>query len=147
MTFTTINAMTGGAVVLILLPNLIFGRDLPMVAREEPFLLTLLENIGRFGCMLLMVLPLGVWKFGFHSLEEFLLWLAGSLLLLLAYWLVWPHYRNSGDPPLALALALLPCGLFLLTGLLLRHWLLVLFALLFAAAHVIITVQNSKNGF
>ena len=146
MTFTPINAMTGGAVVLLLLPNLIFGRNLPMVSREEPFFLTLLENIGRFGCMLLMVLPLGVWKFGFRSVEELLLWLAGSFLILLAYWLVWPHYRNSAAPPLALALTLLPCGLFLLTGLLLRHWLLVLFALLFAAAHVIITVQNCKHN-
>ena len=43
-----------------------------------------------------------------------------------------------------LPLAVLPCLIFLLNGLFLRHWLLVFFSVLFAAAHIAITWQNTR---
>ena len=43
-----------------------------------------------------------------------------------------------------LFLYVLPCLIFLLNGLFLRHWLLVFFSVLFAAAHIAITWQNTR---
>ena len=42
----------------------------------------------------------------------------------------------------ALALAVLPACIFLLSGLLLHHWLLAAFALLFGAAHIYVVKKN-----
>ena len=46
----------------------------------------------------------------------------------------------------ALALAILPVCIFLLSGLLLRHWLLVSFAVLFAVGHIYVTWKNAEAG-
>ena len=50
--------------------------------------------------------------------------------------------KNAG---LALSLAIIPACIFLLSGLLLRHWLLAGFAILFAIAHIYVTRQNAVS--
>ena len=47
--------------------------------------------------------------------------------------------------PLALVLAILPACIFLSSGILLRHWLLVGFAVLFAVGHIYVTYHNAAN--
>ena len=42
------------------------------------------------------------------------------------------------------ALAVLPSCIFLLSGILLRHWLLVGFAVLFAIGHIYVTLKNAN---
>ena len=48
---------------------------------------------------------------------------------------------GSGKTELALALALIPCGIFLLQAALLRHWILAVFAGLFTGTHLYIVRQ------
>ena len=60
------------------------------------------------------------------------------------YWVFWLLYFRAAKPRYALPLAVLPCLIFLLNGLFLRHWLLVFFSVLFAAAHIAITWQNTR---
>ena len=48
--------------------------------------------------------------------------------------------------PLALVLAILPACIFLLSGILLRHWLLVGFAVLFAVGHIYVTYHNAAHA-
>lgn len=46
---------------------------------------------------------------------------------------------------LALVLAILPACIFLLSGILLRHWLLVGFAVMFTVGHFYVTKKNAEQ--
>ena len=65
-----------------------------------------------------------------------LLGLAGAVVTL------WQSLRGRWEGrKLALALALIPCGVFLLQAALLRHWVLAVFAGLFTGTHLYIVRQ------
>ena len=144
MEFGWINLFGAGIVILILIPNIVYA----LLNRGEKNRCTnkfmnVLEQIGRYACMILMWLPLLVWKFGFASVFGLLVYLAGNGALLAAYWLLFAGYLKKKRAKLALALAILPVCIFLLSGLLLRHWLLVGAAVLFGIAHVYVTIKNA----
>ncbi|MBQ5757252.1 MAG: hypothetical protein IIV93_01950, partial [Clostridia bacterium] len=100
----------------------------------------------RYSCMMLMWLPLVVWKFGFASVFEMVLYMACNGMLLTAYWISFAVYMKRRSVPLALVLAILPACIFLLSGILLRHWLLVGFAVLFAVGHIYVTYHNAAHA-
>ncbi len=146
MEFGWINLFGGIIVILLLIPNVVYA----LKHRNERNLcgsrvMNVMEQIGRYGCIVLMWFPLLVWQFGFKSVPEMLLYFAGNGALLLTYWLVFARYMKEKTARRALILAVLPTCVFLLSGLLLRHWLLVGFALLFAVGHIYVTVVNAKK--
>ncbi len=147
MEFGWINLFGAGIVVLIMIPNIIYAarqkQDETQI--EVPHGLSACEQVGRYGCIILMWLPLLVWKFGFGSVEEFLIYLIGNGALLLCYYLSWMLYSRKKTLSVAMALAIIPTAIFLLSGLLLRHWLLVAFAILFGFAHCTITYMTHKE--
>ena len=53
--------------------------------------------------------------------------------------------KSKATHSFAVALAILPACIFLLSGMLLRHWLLVGFAVLFAVGHIYVTKQNHEH--
>ena len=146
MEFGWINLFGAGFVILLLIPNVVYA----LRNRGEKNLcanraMNLLEQTGRYGSIVLMWFPLLVWKFGFKSVPEMLVYLAGNGALLLAYWLVFARYMKEKTARRAMALAVLPACIFLLSGLLLRHWLLVGFAVLFTVGHIYVTAINIKS--
>lgn len=147
MEFGWINLFGAGIIVLIMIPNIIYAarqkQDETQI--EVPHGLSACEQVGRYGCIILMWLPLLVWKFGFGSVEEFLIYLIGNGALLLCYYLSWMLYSRKKTLSVAMALAIIPTAIFLLSGLLLRHWLLVAFAILFGFAHCTITYMTHKE--
>ena len=143
MKFGWINVCGAVVVILMLAPNIVYAirhRDEKNLCTNR--LMNVTEQIGRYACIVLMWLPLLVWEFGFNSVAEMLLYLAGNGALLLAYWAVFALYLRKKTAKRALILAVLPVCVFLLCGLTLRHWLLVGFALLFAVGHIYVTKQN-----
>ena len=143
MEFGWINIFGAGIVVLMLIPNIVYA----VRHKGEKNLCTnpvmnLTEQIGRYACIVLMWLPLFVWKFGFASVEAMILYLAGNGVLLAAYWIVFALYKKEKTVKRALASAILPACIFLLSGLLLRHWLLAGFAVLFGVGHIYVTLKN-----
>ena len=146
MEFGWINLFGGIIVLLMLIPNIVYA----LKNREERNLCTnrvmnVVEQAGRYGCIVWMWLPLLVWKFGFRSASEMLLYFLGNGVLLMAYWLVFARYMRKKTAKRALVLTILPACIFLLSGLLLRHWLLVGFGLLFAVGHIYVTTINAKG--
>lgn len=141
MEFGWINLFGAGIVVLMMIPNIIYAarqkQDETQI--EVPRGLSACEQVGRYGCIILMWLPLLVWKFGFGSVEEFLIYLVGNGALLLCYYLFWMLYSQKKTLSKAMALAVIPTAIFFLSGILLRHWLLAAFAILFGIAHCTIT--------
>ena len=146
MEFGWINVFGAVIVVLMMVPNVVYA----IKNKDEKNLCTnafmnVIEQIGRYACIIFMWLPLLVWKFGFASVFEMDLYIAGNGALLTAYAIVFVLYMKHRSSKLALALAIIPSLIFLMSGILLRHWLLVGFAVLFAAGHIYVTTVNAKK--
>lgn len=78
-----------------------------------------------------MWLPLFVRKFGFNSVSEMIIYFVGNTLLLTIYWIVFAGYLKKKTENKSSILTMFPAYMFLFSGLLLRHWALVVFAILF----------------
>ena len=144
MKFGWINVFGAAVVVLMLIPNIIYAlKNRGEKNRCTDQFMNAMEQVGRYACIVLMWLPLLVWKFGFSGACEMMLYLAGNGCLLAAYWAVYAGYLKKKTRKRALALAVLPTCMFLLSGLLLRHWLLAGFAVLFGIGHIFVTQKNA----
>ena len=134
-------------VALLLIPNMIWAvRHRGKTNKCTSRLMNIIEQIGRYGCMFLMVFNIGIAEFGFASSLCFLACLIGSAVLLLLCWTFWiAYYIKQAFFP-ALMLAVLPTLLFLLCGVMQRHWLLVGFAAVFGAGHVYVTACNATGN-
>ena len=146
MEFGWINVFGAIIVILMLIPNIVYA----IKNKNEKNLCTnrfmnIVEQVGRFFCIVLMWLPLVVWKFGFASVFEMVLYFVCNGTLLAAYWISFAVYLKRKTVRLALVLAVLPSCVFLFNGILLRHWLLVGFAVLFAVGHIYVTYKNAAS--
>ena len=106
----------------------------------------ILEQIGRYASMFLMIFNIGIAEFGFNSVGAFLMYSIGSILLLLAYWTMWLLYSVNKAYWKSMCLAVIPTLIFLLSGITLRHILLIISAVLFGVGHIYITsLSNGLN--
>ena len=130
-------------VVLLLMPNIIYAmkcKDLQNRCTNR--FMNILEQIGRYGCMFLMVFNIGIAEFGFCSKMAFSVYLIGNSLLMLSYWIIWLFYFKRAALWKQLSLAIIPTCLFLLSGITIRHYLLVIFAVIFGVGHIYVTWKN-----
>ena len=147
MEFGWINVFGAVIVILMLVPNIIYAiRNKDEKNKCTNRFMNVIEQIGRYACIILMWMPLLVWKFGFPSVSEMLIYFIGNGCLLLSYWIIFAVYMKKKSRKRALALAVIPTCIFLLCGLLLHHWLLAAFAVLFGVGHVYVTMKNSEEN-
>lgn len=146
MRFGWINAVNAAAVVFLIAVNLIAARrGIAGDFRSRHAVVNVLEQIGRYGCMALMILPLTAgWEFGFSAEWRMVAWLLLTVLLLVIYAVLW-GFKRRGSKTVLYGLALVPVCLFLANGVLLSHWALAAFALLFGAAHLWIVCENVRR--
>ena len=137
--------LPGLTVVLALLaPNILYAARRPYVKNARPNRwLNLGEQLGRYGCMALMCLHIGLWDFGYAAPGWGVVWLVFMTLLTFAYWLVWVLYVRRASGPAAVLLAALPAAVFVLSALLWRNIPLLAFSLLFGVTHIAVTVRNA----
>lgn len=130
-------------VVLLLIPNVFYaiktGNQRNQCTNQA---MNILEQIGRYGCMFLMVFHIGIAEFGFHSAAAFLVYLFGNAALMIAYWLMWALYFCKPTYWKQMWLAVLPTCLFFLSGIRMRHCLLILFGVIFGIGHIYVTSRN-----
>ena len=147
MEFNFINGLGAAIVGIMLLPNLIYAVRFPgSGSGAQSRMMNILEQIGRYGSIALMILPIGVGEFGFPGVAELLVYIFGNGALLLSYLIIWAFYFKRPSPGKAMALAVIPVGLFLLSGIALRHWLLVGCASVFGVGHIYITGKSSQKS-
>ncbi len=82
----------------------------------------------------------------FGSVTAFLVYLIGSILLMISYWILWILYFNKATYGKQIALAVIPTLLFLLCGTTMLHILLVIFGLIFGIAHIYVTWKNRVDA-
>ena len=133
-------------VVLLLIPNVIYAfkfREQENKCKNKG--INILEQTGRYASMFLMVFNIGIAEFGFSSVGAFLLYSFGNVCLLLVYWIVWMFYFHKQGFGKAMILAVLPVCMFVLSGVTLRHVLLIISGVVFGIAHIYVTYQNAKE--
>ena len=133
-------------VVLMLIPNIIYAikyREQKNLCENK--VMNILEQIGRFASIFLMVFSIGVSEFGFSSVNVFLVYGLGNIVLLLAYFVIWIMFFCKKTLWKGMALAVIPSFLFLLSGVTLQHWLLVCSAILFGVGHIYVSYENYKS--
>ena len=130
-------------VILILVPNIIYAikvKDHENKCQNK--LMNILEQIGRYGCMFLMVFNIGVFELGFISAATVLAYLFGNLILLVSYLVIWVLYFKKPEYPKQIALAVIPTIIFILSGITSLHILLIIFGIFFGVGHIYVTKQN-----
>lgn len=133
-------------VVLILVPNIIYAVKFKNQKNAcKNTAMNLMEQIGRYACMIFMVINVGLTEFGFGGIGLFLIYFLGNIILLLAYWLIWILYFIKQTPWKSMTLAIIPVCIFLICGISLQHWLLVISAVIFGVGHIYVTIQNLKK--
>ena len=143
MGFGWINVFGAVIVILMLIPNIVYAlKNNDSENKCNNKLMNIIEQVGRYACIALMWLPLLVWKFGFSTKEEMLIYIIGNTVLLAAYIIIWILYFERKTMLKGMALAIIPTCIFLLSGLMLRHWLLVVVATLFGIGHIYVTYKN-----
>ncbi len=137
-----------GIVVIMLIPNLIYAvkfRGVENICKNR--IMNILEQIGRYASMFLMVFAIGIREFGFNHVNKFFIYWLGNIVLLIAYWIIWfLHIRNLKSDKQriwqGLALAIIPTFIFLLSGITLNYILLIISAVIFGCGHIYVTYQN-----
>lgn len=128
----------------MLIPNIIYAFKFKGAENKcKNKVMNFLEQIGRYGSMFLIVFNIGILEFGFSSKLAFLIWLVSMFVLMIAYWVGWVLYFKRPVLTYAMALAIIPSLIFLLIGVFLRHYLLVVFAVIFAVGHVYVSYGNN----
>lgn len=141
-----INVFGLAFVVVMLIPNIIFA-----VRCKDGFenkwnhkTIERLEQIGRFGCIGFMVFNIpGTW-FGWWSWKALAVYLMVDAILVVLYCVMWMICWKKKGLFKALALSVIPSAAFLFSGVMCRSVLLILSAVLFAPAHILISYQNAR---
>lgn len=144
MRFGWINWMNMAVVVCLVLVNIIVSRKgLCCNFRSKHPVVNLFEQIGRYGCMAFMILPIYAndWKFAFRSAAEMFVWVCLTILLLAIYIFLWGK-RSQDRVGILYGLAIVPVLLFLMNGILLHHPALVIASLIFGTFHLVIVKEN-----
>ena len=132
------------AVVIILIPNIIsaiFNKGVygGMYSGKA---MTILEQIGRYGCMIFMVfnIPWLCFNFRFNSALSVYLIVNGTLLVL--YLLGWVVFDKGRSAVKMLTLSIIPTAIFLFSGIMLLSIPLIIAAVLFGIGHITISCKN-----
>lgn len=142
-----INIFGAVFIAVIMIPNIIYA-----IKCKDGFenkwsnrTVEVIEQIGRFGCFGFMIFQIpGTW-FGWWSDEAFAIYLIVNSVLILLYCLIWIICFRKNTVFRALALSVIPSVVFLFSGIISRSVLLIVAAVLFAPAHILISYKNAKG--
>ena len=129
-------------VLIILVPNVVF-----VLCNKEGFenlwhnkAVEILEQIGRFGCMIFMFIVIP--EISFSSDESFALYIIVNMALLLLYCLLWIVFFKKDNMAKAVSLSVIPSVIFLFSGIISFNIPLIIAAVIFSPCHILISVKN-----
>lgn len=133
--------------MLIMIPNIIYAvkRKGNLTTYKNKFI-DCLEQIGRYASMFLMVFNIGLFEFGFCSTEMFITYAIGNSILIVLYLIFWIPYSKHNTLWNGMILAIIPACIFILSGVTLRHYLLVISSIIFAIGHVTMTYKTHEKS-
>ncbi len=133
-------------IVIIMIPNIVFALKCKdgFVNKYNNKFVELFEQIGRFGSFIFMILNIPKTYFGFYFNNGLILYLIVDSILVALYCLIWAICFKKPSVFRALSLSIIPSILFLYSGVMIRSILLIIFSLIFAPCHILISYKNAK---
>ncbi len=102
----------------------------------------ILEQIGRYGCFVLMIFNIPYTYFNFWFDYGLIVYLSVNGGLCLLYLIFWAICWKRQDILKALSLSVLPSCIFLFSGIVLANIPLIIFAVIFSVNHILISYKN-----
>lgn len=132
-------------VAIILLPNIVFAikRKDGFAGKYSNKAAQVFEQIGRYGCMAFMVFNVPYTYFDFWFDNALIVYLSVNGILCLAYLLFWVVCWNRNGKLRAVALSIIPSAIFLFSGIVIANVPLIVFAVIFAVNHILISYKNA----
>ena len=148
MNFGWMNVFGLIIIVLFLIPNIIYKIKIKNHQKlNTNKFMKILEQIGQYGCMFLMVFDFGMGELGFGSIEAFLGYIFGNVILLILYWILWMLYFIKEAYWKKITLAVIGTCLFLLSGITMTYTLLIILGIIFGIGHIYIVSKNKPKLF
>lgn len=132
---------------VIMVPNIIFAcvKKDGFKNSQENILLEKIEQVGRFGSFIFMIINVPYTYFNFFFDGAFWVYLSISAMLCLAYIVIWFICWERFFVFRSYALSIIPSILFIFSGVMFLNIPLLLFSVIFAVAHITIFIKNAKN--
>lgn len=135
-------------VVVLMIPNIIYAvtnKDGFADNYHNKFIETG-EQIGRFGCFILMFIQPSFVTLGYIYDGAQMLHLILGIVLLALYCGGWIVFRKGNSMAKALTLSILPSVLFLESGILTLNIPLIVLSVVFAICHITISYKNTVGN-
>lgn len=132
--------------IVIMIPNIIFtikckdGFD----NKWNNKYVEAIEQVGRLGCFVFMIINIPGTCFGWWSDEAFALYLIVDAILVMLYCIIWIVCFKKNSVFRALALSVIPSIVFIFSGIMSRSVLLIIASVVFAPSHIVISYRNAK---
>ena len=134
-------------VIVLLIPNIIYAATNKdgFADKFHNKLVETGEQIGRFGCFVLMFIQLPFVTLGYIYDGAQTLYLILGIVLLVFYCGGWIVFREGNSVAKALTLSILPSVLFLESGILILNIPLIVLSVVFAICHITISYKNTAE--
>lgn len=132
------------AVAIIMLPNII-SAVVDKSTFENKYnskAMLILEQIGRYGCMMFMIFNIPYTYFNFWFTHALIVYLIINGVLLVLYILGWIIFRKGRNTVKMLWLSIIPTTLFLFSGVMLLSVPLIILAVIFGIGHITVSYMN-----
>ena len=132
-------------VIIILFPNIIFAyfcKD-GFENHYENKLVEIMEQIGRFGCFISMFLVIPFLNKGFWFKSGKIIYVAWGSVLVTLYCIGWIIFWKEDSIKKSLYLSIVPSLLFIESGIISGNFQLLVFAIIVAPCHILISYMNS----
>ena len=135
-------------VVFLLIPNIIYAATNKdgFADKYHNKLIETGEQIGRFGCFILMFIQPSFVSLGYIYDGAQALYLILGIVLLALYCGGWIVFRKGNSIAKALTLSILPSVLFLESGILTLNVPLIVLSVVFAICHITISYKNTAGN-
>lgn len=135
-------------VVVLLIPNIIYAATNKdgFAGEFHNKLVETGEQIGRFGCFILMFIQPSFVTLGYIYDGAQALYLILGIVLLALYCGGWIVFRKGNSIAKALTLSILPSVLFLESGILTLNIPLIVLSVVFAICHITISCKNTAGN-
>ena len=132
-------------VVVILIPNIVFAYSCKdgFENHYENKLVEIMEQIGRFGCFISMFLVIPFLNKGFWFKSGKTIYVALGIVLVTLYCTGWIIFWKEDSIRKSLYLSIVPSLLFIESGVISGNFQLLVFAIIFAPCHTLISYMNA----
>ena len=134
-------------VIVILIPNIVFAVTCKdgFENRYQNKWVEILEQIGRFGCFFSMFITIPLLCKGYWFQHAETVYLILGVLLVVLYCRGWVMFWKEDSVRKSLYLSITPSLLFIESGIISGNILLVIFAVIFAPCHILISYMNAAS--